>query len=196
MGVVVGESRNLNIIAIGASTGGPDAIYKVVGEIEPVENTVILIAQHMPANFTKRLADRLNERCRFNVVEASNGDMLKSGYVYVAKGGYHMEISKGRIVLTEEPPIHGVRPAVDKLFFSVAKEAKNKVLAVILTGMGKDGATGIKCIKDAGGITIAQDQESSAIYGMPKAAIETGAIDHVLPLGKIAEMVSRIMKNR
>lgn len=196
MAVGVGESRNLNIIAIGASTGGPHAIYNVVGEIEPLENTVILITQHMPANFTKRLADRLNERCKFNVVEASDGELLKSGYVYVAKGGYHMEISKGRIVLNEDPPMHGVRPAVDKLFLSVAKESKNKVLALILTGMGKDGAEGIKKIKENGGITMAQDKETSVIYGMPKAAVETGAVDYVLPLGKISETVWRIMKNR
>ena len=188
--------KGFNVLIIGASTGGPSAIRNVVSRMENLENTAVLITQHMPATFTERFARRLNDSCRYNVVEAQDGDKIQPGKIFVAKGGYHMQVEKGIIRLNEDDPIHGVRPAVDKLFISVANEFKDRVIAIILTGMGKDGAIGIETVKKNGGVTIAQDEESCAIFGMPRAAIKTGAVDYILPISEIPQKVMKLINER
>lgn len=147
----------------------------------------------MPVGFTKAFAERLNSNSRIKVVEAKEGENIEKNVVYIAPGGFHMEVGVDKkIHLNTEPPIWGVRPAVDKLFISVAKVYGEHVLGIVLTGMGKDGAQGIVAVKDSGGITISEDKSTCTIYGMPRAAYETGKVDEVLPIGEIA---SAIVKN-
>ncbi|KEH88709.1 MULTISPECIES: protein-glutamate methylesterase/protein-glutamine glutaminase [Clostridium] len=187
----VGTS-NIEAVVIGASTGGPKALYKVITELPEKLGVPIFVVQHMPVGFTKAFADRLDANSKIKVVEASEGDIIKKDVVYVAKGGSHMEITKDKkIHLSEEPPIWGVRPAVDKLFISAAKVYGSHVLSVVLTGMGRDGAEGTKVIKDLGGMTISEDKDTCTIYGMPKAAFETGKVDYVLPIYEISEAIAK-----
>jgi len=152
-----------------------------------------LIVQHMPEGFTRFFAEHLDEKCQFKVKEAENGDQISRGLALVAPGGYHMLVQKnGRILLDKGPRVHNVRPAVDPMMFSVAEAYSSKVVGVLLTGMGKDGAKGMKAIKEKGGTTIAQDEKTCVVFGMPKAAIEEGCVDIVLPLHKIPiEIVRR-----
>ena len=174
-----------NVVAIGASTGGPQALTYVLTSL-PQNIPPILIVQHMPEGFTKSFAERLDKLCKFRVKEAEEGDYISKDLVLIAPGGFHMTVSKtGRIRLDRTPPIHGVRPAVDPMMTSVARFYKSRAVGVILTGMGRDGAYGMKKIKEYGGVTIAQDEETSVVFGMPKAAIEEGCVDVVLPLHKI-----------
>lgn len=182
------------VIVIGASTGGPTVIRYLIGNLNKLENTSIFIAQHMTASFTSIFAKRLNEDCKVDVVECYDNQEIKPNVVYIAKGGYHMEVQNGRIMLNDGNPIHGVKPAVDKLFCSVAKEYGEKVIGIVLTGMGKDGAYGISEIKDNGGVTIAQNQETSTVFGMPKVAIETGKVDYVLSVDEILEFIHKKIK--
>lgn len=178
------------VIAIGASTGGPPAIEKVLCQL-PRNIPPVLIVQHMPDSFTSIFAQRLDKICGLSVKEAEAGDYLEDGRVYIAKGGYHMELNAlSKIKLVKGPPQNGFRPAVDSLMKSVAWVVKDRAVGVILTGMGRDGAAGIKAIKRRGGSTIAQDDETSVVYGMPKAAKETGAVDSVAPIQRVgAEIV-------
>lgn len=149
----------------------------------------------MPATFTKAFADRLNNNSNIKVVEAKEGDVIEKNVAYVAPGGFHMEIGLDKkIHLNTEPSIWGVRPAVDKLFISASKVYKDRLLSVVLTGMGRDGADGTDIIKDKGGITISEDKSTCTIYGMPKATFETGKVDMVLPLHVIGEEITRIVK--
>lgn len=186
--------NDYDVIVIGASTGGPKAIEKVLKEFPDDLGVAVLVVQHMPKGFTKSFADRLNKCCRIEVLEADDGMRIEKNKVYIAPGGYHMEVVKGeKIQLNDEPIMWGVRPAVDKLFISIAKVFKERIISVILTGMGKDGAKGIATIKSGGGTTISQDEKSSIIYGMPKAAYETGAIDYVLPLDEIALKIKSLL---
>lgn len=186
---------NYDVIVIGASTGGPKAIEKLIRQFPENIGVPVLIVQHMPKGFTKSFAERLNKCCGIEVLEATQGMRVEKNKVYIAPGGYHMEIIKGKkINLDDGPSIWGVKPAVDKLFLSVSKVCKGEVISVVLTGMGKDGAEGIRVIKENGGVTIAQDEETSVIYGMPKAAYETGAVDYVLPLEKIAFKIKSLLK--
>ena len=174
-----------NVVAIGASTGGPQALTYVLTSL-PQNIPPILIVQHMPEGFTKSFAERLDKLCKFKVKEAEEGDYISKDLVLIAPGGFHMTVSKtGRIRLDRTPPIHGVRPAVDPMMASVARFYKSRAVGVILTGMGRDGAYGMKKIKEYGGVTIAQDEETSVVFGMSKAAIEEGCVDVVLPLHKI-----------
>lgn len=183
----MGKNKKLEIVLIGASTGGPKAIERVVTNL-PRLNVPILVVQHMPKGFTTSFAERLNKISELRVVEAENGMIIEKNTVYIAQGGKHMEVTQSkRIELNEEPPIWGVRPAVDRLFNSATKVYHDKIVSVILTGMGKDGAEGSVKVKEAKGITIAEDKSTAIIYGMPKAAYETGAIDYVLPLNKIPD---------
>ncbi|MGL5352566.1 MAG: CheB methylesterase domain-containing protein [Clostridium sp.] len=182
------------VVVIGASTGGPKAIEKLLLELPSDLGVPVLIVQHMPKGFTKSFADRLNKCCSIEVLEASHGIRVEKNKVYIAPGGYHMEVSKGmKINLNDEPSLWGVKPAVDKLFMSVAEVCRGKIISVILTGMGKDGAQGIRTIKEIGGVTMSQDEESCVIYGMPKAAYETGCVDIVLPLDKIATKIKSLL---
>ena len=176
-----------DIILIGASTGGPNAIESIITQLTRELNVAVLIVQHMPSGFTKSFAERLNKKCSLEVLEASDGIRIEKNKVYIAPGGYHMVVRQpGIIGLTKEDPIWGVRPAVDKLFISASTTYGNKIISAVLTGMGKDGAEGTIVVKMNKGITIAQDEDSSVIYGMPKCAYETGCVDYVLPLKNIA----------
>lgn len=187
-------NEKIEAVVIGASTGGPRVLYDLITKLPFDLNVPVFVVQHMPAGFTQAFADRINRSSRLTVVEAKDGDIIKPNYVYIAPGGYHMYVNKSNIRLDLSPAIHGVRPAVDKLFISAAKAYNGKLIGCILTGMGKDGADGIKAIRNLGGYTIAQDEYSCTVYGMPKAAFETGCIDIVLPDSKIPEEITRAVK--
>lgn len=184
----------IEAVVIGASTGGPRVLYDLITKLPYDLNIPVFVVQHMPAGFTKAFAERINKNTQLTVIEATDGDLIQPNKVYIAPGGYHMYVNRNNIKLDLAPTIHGVRPAVDKLFFSAANSYNGRLLACILTGMGKDGAEGIKVIKNLGGYTIAQDEESSTVYGMPKAAFETGCIDIVLPESKIPQEITRAVK--
>lgn len=186
--------NNKDIILIGASTGGPNAIEKIITEITEDLNVSILIVQHMPSGFTKTFAERLNKKCQLEVLEAKDGMRIEKKKIYIAPGGYHMIVEKsGTIGLNTEDSIWGVRPAVDKLFISASRIYGNRIISVILTGMGRDGAEGTVVVKSNGGTTISQDEKSSVIYGMPKCAYETGCVDYVFPLKDIASKIKTLI---
>lgn len=182
------------IIAMGASTGGPQALTYILTKL-PVNIPPILIVQHMPEGFTGQFAERLDRMCKFKVKEAEEGDYISENLVLIAPGGLHMTVSKtGRIHLEDGPLIHHVKPAVDPMMETVARYYKSKVIGVLLTGSGRDGALGMMRIKENGGITIAQDEKTSVIFGMPRAAIEKGCVDIVLPLHEIPGEIMRRCK--
>lgn len=188
-------SGNKDIILIGASTGGPNAIEQIVTDITTDLNVSVLVVQHMPSGFTSTFAQRLNKKCQLEVLEARDGIKIEKNKIYIAPGGYHMVVTgSGRIELNTEAPIWGIRPAVDKLFISASNVYKDRVISVILTGMGKDGAEGTVAVKMNNGATISQNEESSVIYGMPKSAYETGCIDYVLPLKDIASKIKTLIR--
>jgi two-component system, chemotaxis family, protein-glutamate methylesterase/glutaminase len=176
------------IIAIGASTGGTVAVKEILQKL-PANIPPILIALHMPAGFTASYAESLNNTCRLRVKEAEDGETPLKGRAYVAPGGKHMLLEKNssgyRIKIENSPPVNRHRPSIDKTFFAAAYSSSPNSLGVILTGMGDDGARGIKEMYDRGSPTIAQDEKSSVVFGMPKQAIARGAITKVLPLDEI-----------
>lgn len=176
------------VLAIGASTGGTEAIKAVLLGL-PADLPGTVIVQHMPPMFTKTFATNLNKLCPFEVKEAEDGDQVRPGVVLLAPGNFHMELvrngAKYHVALNQSPPIHGVRPSVDPLFESVARNAGKNSIGVILTGMGRDGAQGISSLQRSGGLTIAQDEHTCVVFGMPKEAIATGCVDHILPLHRI-----------
>lgn len=180
------------IIAIGASTGGTEAIYTMIKAF-PRDMPGIVIVQHMPAVFTKLYAERLNNLCKLEIKEAKNGDLVKPGRVLIAPGEYHMRLFKGNagyyVTCKIGEKVSGHCPSVDVLFDSVARAAKNKSVGVILTGMGSDGAKGLLTMKKQGAYTLGQDEESSVVYGMPLAAWRLGGVEKQLPLEKIAKDV-------
>ncbi|SEG00240.1 two-component system, chemotaxis family, response regulator CheB [Caloramator fervidus] len=190
------NQKPIEAILIGASTGGPKVLFELVTQLPKDLDLPVLIVQHMPAGFTKAFAERLDRYSSLKVLEAQDNVIINKNHVYIAPGGFHMLVNRNRIKLDLSPQVHGVRPAVDKLFLSAAHEFDGRLLAVILTGMGKDGAEGIKAIKQRGGITIAQDEVTSTVFGMPKAAIETGCIDYVLPDKEIANQIVKIVRGR
>ncbi|HPF70734.1 MAG TPA: chemotaxis response regulator protein-glutamate methylesterase [Candidatus Krumholzibacteria bacterium] len=177
------------LLVIGASTGGPPAVEKVIAAL-PETAPPTLIVQHMPKLFTGAFAKRLNEKAQVRVVEAAGGERLEPGTVYVAPGDRHLVVQRSgielRTALTDGEKVHSCRPAVDILFDSVARYVGADVMAVVLTGMGNDGAAGLLALRRAGAVTIAQDEATCVVYGMPKAAAELGAVQHVLPLDDIA----------
>ncbi len=187
------------VIAIGASTGGVQALTHILPAF-PADAPGIVIVQHMPAGFTATFAERLNGCCRMRVKEAEAGDRIHSGSILLAPGGTrHMSIARSggeyRIVLKEGLPVNFSRPAVDVLFHSVAREVGGNAAAALLTGMGKDGAAGLLAIRQAGGRTIAQDEVSSVVFGMPHAAWELGAAERMLSLEKIpAQLVASLSR--
>lgn len=188
------NNNKIDAVVIGASTGGPRALYEVITKLPNDLGVPVFVVQHMPATFTKAFADRLNKNSNLKVVEATDGQIIEKDVVYVAPGGYHMEVRGVRISLNKEEPLWGVRPSVDKLFFSAAKTYKEKLLSIVLTGMGRDGAEGTVDVKKNGGITISEDQATCTIYGMPKATFETGKVDMVLPIHEIADAIIKIVK--
>ncbi|CCD96910.1 Chemotaxis Response Regulator protein CheB-glutamate methylesterase [Bradyrhizobium sp. ORS 375] len=180
------------IIAIGASTGGVEALQEVLTSF-PSNAPAIVIAQHMPAMFTASFAARLNQLCAVTVKQAEGGERVLPGHVYIAPGGYHLELARNGANYVcrvhEEPAVSGHRPSVDVLFRSVAHAAGPNAIGVILTGMGRDGALGLLQMRTAGAPTIGQDEASCVVYGMPKAAHECGATEIELPLAQIAANV-------
>jgi two-component system chemotaxis response regulator CheB len=176
------------IIAIGASTGGTEAVKEVLMALPP-NTPPVLITQHMPERFTKTWADRMNTLCCISVKEAEDGDSVLPGHALVAPGSYHMTLVRSgarySVRINQDPPVNRHRPSVDVLFDSVAQYAGANTIGVILTGMGGDGAKGMLSMKRAGAYTIAQDEASCVVFGMPKEAIKLGGVDKVLPLSEI-----------
>ena len=180
-------------VAMAASTGGPQSLLKVFPKFPERLGAAILLVQHMPPGFTRSFAKRLDSVSKINVKEAEDGEPIEEDWGYVAPGDYHMEVELRRgkpvITLNKKPKIHGVRPAADPMMITAAEVFGRRTVGVVMTGMGRDGAQGIVAIKKKGGITIAQDKETSIIYGMPKAAAETGMVDYIVPLDKIADTI-------
>ena len=180
------------VIAIGASTGGTEAIYSIITTL-PRDMPGILIVQHMPPVFTKLYAERLNNSCRLEVKEAEDGDVLKPGRVLVAAGDFHMKLAQNAagfyVKCAKGERVNGHCPSVDVLFNSVASTAKNKAIGVILTGMGSDGAKGLLNMKKQGAYTIGQDEKTSIVYGMPMVAFNIGGVSKQLPLDKISQEI-------
>lgn len=186
--------NNIKAISIAASTGGPKALVSLIGEISEDCKLPIFIVQHMPKGFTTSFANRLNKESKLEVVEAEDGMTIEAGVVYLAPGDYHMELSGNRIKLDQRDKLHGVRPAADYLFESAAKKYRSNLLGIILTGMGKDGGGGMEVIKEYGGYNIAQDKESSLIFGMPGNAIATGAVDETMDIQTMVENINEKVK--
>jgi len=186
--------KKIEAAVLGASTGGPKVLYDVITSLPGDINVPVFVVQHMPAGFTRAFAERLDLSSSLTVVEAADGDPILPGKVYIAPGGYHMMVDGERIGLDTSAPVHGVRPAVDKLLTSAAQTYNEALVCCIFTGMGKDGAAGVKQVKAKGGIVLAQDEATSVVYGMPKAAYDTGCVDMVLPDIKIAGAITRLIK--
>lgn len=177
------------VIAIGASTGGTEAIKQVLLQM-PANSPGIVITQHMPAGFTRSFAERLDRMCHIRVSEAQGGERILPGHAFIAPGGYHMLVERSGanyvVRLDQGPAEHGHRPAVDPMFRSLARCAGRNVIAALLTGMGKDGASGMQQLRAAGAHTLAQDEASCVVYGMPREAVALGAADEVKGLDEIA----------
>jgi len=181
-------------LVIAASTGGPPVVESILAALPGTAGLRVLVVQHMPGQFTGRFADRLDEHCELDVRESAPNDRLGPNQAVVAKGEYHTEVSDGsgevlELALTGEPPVHSVRPAADVTLGSVADAVAGPLLAVVLSGMGRDGAARIERIAEAGGTTIAQEPEEARISSMPERVIETGAVDYVLPAADIPECI-------
>ncbi|PLW75601.1 protein-glutamate methylesterase/protein-glutamine glutaminase [Cohaesibacter celericrescens] len=193
------SSARPRALLIGSSTGGPQALEKLLQEIGPqMRSTPILITQHMPATFTAILADHLARASGMPAAEAQHGEIVQNGHIYVAPGGKHMELVKqagqAAIKLTDDAPVNFCKPAVDPFFESAANVYGAAALGVILTGMGHDGTDGAQYIVDAGGSIIAQDEATSVVWGMPGAAANAGVCSAVLPLNQIGSKVMRIFR--
>jgi two-component system chemotaxis response regulator CheB len=189
---------NCRAVAIGISTGGPMSLQKVIPKLTGNLRAPVFIVQHMPPKFTKSLADRLNGMSEIEVKEAENFEEVKPGVVYMAPGGFHMTVNKNfnnkyEIIISEYPNDTLHRPSVDVMLDSIVNIFGAKhTLAVIMTGMGKDGATAVKKLKQLGGYSIAQDEDTSVVFGMPKAIIEDGNADIILPLDNIANQINKV----
>ncbi len=180
--------RHRRIVIIGVSTGGPVALTRILPALPRRTRLALVVVQHMPATFTRALAERLDAVCSIRVREAEPGDRPVEGTALVAPGGQHLEFTPaGTVLIHGGPPVHGCRPSADVTMKSAAKVFGVNAVGVILTGMGRDGAEGMAAIKEAGGTTLAQDKETSLLFGMPKASIEMGVVDQVLPLDDLPQ---------
>jgi two-component system, chemotaxis family, protein-glutamate methylesterase/glutaminase len=182
------------LILFGTSTGGPQALTMVFEQLPVLANTSCCIVQHMPAGFTTHLAKRLHQVSKWHVKEAVHGEPLEPGVAYLAPGGSQMSVQAihGKIHLHVEQsgPVGGHQPSVDVLFMSAARYFAGPIIAVLMTGMGKDGAMGLKVLHSRGAYTIAQDEQSCVVYGMPRAAVLLNAVDSVVPLARIHEEIT------
>jgi len=187
-----GEAQ-CDIVVIGTSTGGPPALQAIIPRFPGDLVAAVLVVQHMPAGFTKSLAERLDARSEVPVREARDGESVDAGTVLIAPAGTHTKLRKRgslvRIVLDDEPRASLHRPSIDILMASAARIYGPKVLGVLLTGMGADGVEGLRAIREAGGRTLAESEETCAIYGMPKAAMEAGVVDRSVPLTEMADEI-------
>jgi two-component system chemotaxis response regulator CheB len=183
-------ASRVDVVAIGSSTGGPEALQKVLPQLPAGFPVPVLVVQHMPPLFTRLLADRLNKQCAVEVAEATDGAVLRPGLVLIAPGERHLTVVRRRdevcVRLTDDPPENFCRPAVDPLFRSVSDVYGGNVLAVVLTGMGQDGRRGAEAVRSRSGHVYAQDAATSVVWGMPGAVTEAGLADRVLPIGDVA----------
>ena len=187
------------IVAIGTSTGGPKALHKLLVGIPKDLQATYVIVQHMPAGFTKTLAERINASADIEVKEAEEGDVLQRGTAYIAPGGYHMTIENSNrptVRLSALPPVKGHRPSVNMMLDSLSKmDTPKKILGVIMTGMGSDGQEGLSTLKEKYNISIiAQDEASCVVYGMPRAVVEAGIANKIVPLDEIANEIIRFVR--
>jgi two-component system chemotaxis response regulator CheB len=195
--MIMGETPATRAVFIAASTGGPRALAEVIPKLPRDLAAAVFVVQHMPAGFTRSLAQRLDSLSPLSVAEAEEGAVLRLGRVYIAPGGVHSRLSRTGDVVTvtldQGPTIHGVRPAADPLFRTGAQAFGGETVGVVLTGMGRDGAEGLRSVRDAGGRAIVQDRETSVIYGMPQAAMSTAGADRQLPLSDIGAAIAELV---
>jgi two-component system chemotaxis response regulator CheB len=184
------------LVLIGVSTGGPVALAQLVPALPSRIGAPVFIVQHMPPHFTEALAQRLQSKSALQVKEAQNGEIARADCVYIAPGGQQIKLSPGPqgeivVCITDDPPENECRPSVDYLFRSAALHFPGRSVAAILTGMGNDGTEGMRLLKRGGSLTIAQDEASCVVFGMPREAILAGVVDTVVPLNKVAETIVR-----
>ncbi|MGE5509198.1 MAG: protein-glutamate methylesterase/protein-glutamine glutaminase [Chitinophagales bacterium] len=190
-----GRHQRARILAIGTSTGGPRALQEVVPRLPGNLAVPVLIVQHMPAGFTRSLAQRLDLSSQLRVKEAEHGEVAKPGFAYLAPGDYHLRINaRGELQLGQDPPIASLRPSVDAMFESVAEHYGGTTVAAVLTGMGSDGTRGAALIKRAGGWILAEDQSTCVVYGMPRSVVEEGLADRVVPLPEVADELAKAVQ--
>jgi two-component system, chemotaxis family, protein-glutamate methylesterase/glutaminase len=198
----LGPAARVDVLAIGASTGGPNALAAVLPGLAKEFPVPIVLVQHMPPVFTRLLAERLNKQSKVEIHEGEEGELLKPGLVWIAPGDFHMKVARSdgkaaHLKMSQEPPENSCRPAVDVLFRSVARAYGPNVLAVVLTGMGSDGVRGSEEIKAAGGQVIVQDEATSVVWGMPGQTAAAGWADGIFPLAEIAgEIERRVQSSR
>lgn len=194
------EPGELEVIALGISTGGPNALREVFAKLSPDIKLPMLVVQHMPAGFTKEFAASLNNICPLEVKEAQDGDLLKPGRILIAPGNHHIIVEKKSLAtivrVTDTEQRNGHRPSVDVLFESVAAAFQNHALGIIMTGMGRDGAAQLAEMRRQGARTLGQDEESSIVYGMPKVAWELGGVQKQVPLSEMADAINSIVLHR
>ena len=194
----VRSGGRIELIAIGISTGGPNALRDVFKMIDPRLKQPVMVVQHMPAGFTKEFAASLNNICPLTVTEGVDGEKIEGGHVYIAPGGYHMFVEHrpdgNYVKLSQDEQRNGHRPSADVLFESVAKVYQNNALGVIMTGMGRDGAAELAEMRKQGAWTLGQDQASSIVYGMPKVAFELGGVQKQVPLMQMADEISKLSR--
>lgn len=188
----------ISLVAIGSSTGGTEALAAVIPKLAPPFPPIVIV-QHIPPKFSRMFSERLNKESQLTVKEGEHGEVVKENFVYIAPGGLHMELIKNRegklqLRCFMAAPVHSCRPAVDILFNSVAELVGDEALGVILTGIGHDGAAGLLEMKKKGAKTLGQDEATSVVYGMPRAAFSCGAVDVQFPLNEIAAAMTRVVK--
>ena len=191
--VVSHTSAAIDIVAIGSSTGGPPALQNIFSSFEQKYPFAVVVSQHMPSGFTKAFADRLNRSSAFDVKEAEDGDPVSSGTILIAPGGKNMtfEARGGGVIarVVKPSPTDRYLPSVDVMLESCAAIYRNRMLAVILTGMGNDGSKGVRLVKEQGGFVIAESEETAIVYGMPREAVATGIVDRIVPLHRVAREI-------
>lgn len=184
------------IVVIGASTGGPRALNSVIPMLSASLPAAFILIQHMPAGFTRSLADRLDSQSQLYVKEAEPGDIPEAGKCLMAPGGFHMVFdAQGQVTLNQNPPVHGVRPAVDVTMISIAQKYGARTIAAILTGMGNDGTNGCGLVRSSGGYVIAEAEETCVVWGMPRSVTEAGFVNEVVPLPMVAKAISRAIES-
>ena len=197
--VPIREGGRIEVVAIGVSTGGPNALRDVFKDIDVRFPLPILVVQHMPAGFTAEFANSLDRICPLDVTEAKDGEVVVPAHIYIAPGNYHIYVARqgadSVIKLSQDPPRNGHRPSADYLFESVAKVYQNHALGVIMTGMGRDGAAQLAEMRKQGAWTLGQDEASSIVYGMPKVAWELGAVQEQVPLDRMAAKINELVRD-